>query len=59
MEMIPTDRLVRLLSVLEINVRGADKLSLIADPVCNFTFTPISITFLIKHILIVLSIFLG
>lgn len=32
MEMIPTDRLVRLLSVLEVNVRVADKLSLIADP---------------------------
>lgn len=30
-EMIPIDRLVRLLSILEINVRAADKLSLIAD----------------------------
>lgn len=33
MEMVPTDRLVRLLNVLEINVRGAYRVSLIADPV--------------------------
>lgn len=31
MEMIPTDRLVRLLSVLEINIRGGDRMSPIAD----------------------------
>lgn len=31
MEMIPTDKLVRLLSVLEINIRGGDRMSPIAD----------------------------
>lgn len=31
MESIPTDRLVRLLGVLEINIRGGDKVSPITD----------------------------
>lgn len=31
MEMIPTEKLVRLLSILEINIRGGDRVSPIAD----------------------------
>lgn len=31
MEMIPTDKLVRLLNVLELNIRGGDRVSPITD----------------------------
>lgn len=37
MEAIPSDRLVRLLSILEKNIRAAEKMSLIGDPVCITT----------------------
>lgn len=33
MEAIPSDRLVRLLSLMEKNIRAAEKMSLVADPV--------------------------
>lgn len=33
MEAIPSDRLVRLLSILEKNIRAAEKMSLLGDPV--------------------------
>lgn len=36
MEMIPTDRLVRLLNVLELNIRGGDRVSPITDVIINF-----------------------
>lgn len=31
MEMIPTDKLIRLLNILEINIRGGDRVSPITD----------------------------
>lgn len=33
MEAIPSDRLVRLLNILEKNIRAAEKMSLVGDPV--------------------------
>lgn len=36
MEAIPSERLVRLLNVLEKNIRAAEKMSLISDPVSIF-----------------------
>lgn len=33
MEAIPADRLVRLLNILEKNIRAAEKMSLVSDPV--------------------------
>lgn len=35
MEAIPSDRLVRLLNILEKNIRAAEKMSLVGDPVSN------------------------
>lgn len=43
MEAIPADRLVRLLNILEKNIRAAEKMSLIGDPV---SFQLIKITLL-------------
>lgn len=36
MEAIPADRLVRLLNILEKNIRAAEKMSLVSDPVSTF-----------------------
>lgn len=36
MEAIPSDRLVRLLSLMEKNIRAAEKMSLVGDPVRTF-----------------------
>lgn len=38
MEAIPADRLVRLLNILEKNIRAAEKMSLVSDPVSNKIF---------------------
>lgn len=38
MEAIPSDRLVRLLNILEKNIRAAEKMSLVGDPVSNDFF---------------------
>lgn len=38
MEAIPADRLVRLLNLLEKNIRAAEKMSLVSDPVRNITY---------------------
>ena len=36
MEAIPADRLVRLLNILEKNIRAAEKMSLVSDPVSTY-----------------------
>lgn len=41
MEAIPSDRLVRLLSILEKNIRAAEKMSLVGDPVSKITYLDI------------------
>ena len=46
MEMIPTDKLVRLLNVLELNIRGGDRVSPITD-VRGFLFIVLEITSLL------------
>lgn len=38
MEAIPSDRLVRLLNILEKNIRAAEKMSLLGDPVSILYF---------------------
>lgn len=45
MEMIPTDKLVRLLNLLEINIRGGDRVSPITDVSCHLVIFCVSFYF--------------